>query len=92
MINYKDKPFNLSDEKIKWVEDTYEKMTLDEKIGQLFCPVIFSKDENELKETLDKYKIGGLLYREGPGEEIWKAQSFLQKESKIPLLIAANLE
>ncbi|WP_022762133.1 glycoside hydrolase family 3 protein [Butyrivibrio sp. AD3002] len=92
MINYKDKPFNLSDEKIKWVEDTYEKMTLDEKIGQLFCPVIFSKDENELKETLDKYKIGGLLYREGPGEEIWKAQSFLQKESNIPLLIAANLE
>ncbi len=92
MINFKDKPFNLTEEQIKWVESTYEKMTLDEKIGQLFCPVVFSKDETELKDFLDKYKVGGVLYREGPGEEIHAAHSFLQNESKLPLLIAANLE
>ncbi|WP_029320276.1 glycoside hydrolase family 3 protein [Butyrivibrio sp. AE3004] len=92
MFDYKEKPFNLSDEKIGWVESTYEKMTLEEKIGQLFCPVVFDKDEKTLKAFLEKYKVGGILYREGPGEEIRKAQSFLQKESKIPLLTAANLE
>ena len=92
MIEYEKKPFNLNTDQIKWVEDTYESMSEDERIGQLFCPIVFSKEEKELSRILDDYHIGGMLYREGPGEEIRKAQSYLQKESKIPLLIAANLE
>ena len=36
MVNLKAKPFNLNDEQIKWVEDTINGMTVDEKIGQLF--------------------------------------------------------
>ncbi len=92
MIEYEKKPFCLNEEQIKWVEDTYADMSEEERIGQLFCPIVFSKEEAELKKTLDDYHIGGMLYREGPGAEIQKAQSYLQKESKIPLLIAANLE
>ncbi len=92
MIEYTKKPFSLNDEQIKWVENTYESMSEEERIGQLFCPIVFSKEEKELKKTLDDYHIGGMLYREGPGAEIQQAQRYLQKESKIPLLIAANLE
>lgn len=36
MVDLKANPFNLNDEQIKWVEDTYNSMSLDEKIGQLF--------------------------------------------------------
>ena len=31
------KPFYLSDEDIAWVEDTLASMTLEEKVGQMFC-------------------------------------------------------
>ena len=92
MINYKAKPFFLNDDQIKWVEDTHDAMSLDERLGQLFCPVVFTKEEKDLKELCDKYHIGGLLYREGPGEEIRAAQEIVQEHSKIPLLLASNLE
>ena len=36
MVDMKAKPFNLSDEDCKWVEDTIAGMDTDEKIGQLF--------------------------------------------------------
>ncbi len=36
MVDLKAKPFNLSDEDIRWVEETIGGMTLEEKVGQLF--------------------------------------------------------
>lgn len=92
MINLKANPFYLSDEDIKWVEDIYNSMSLEEKIGQLFCPIVFTKDETELKQLVETKYIGGVLYREGKGEEIQNSHRYLQKYSKIPLLTAANLE
>ena len=67
MFDYKANPFYLNDNEIKWVEDTYEGMSLEEKLGQLFCPIVFTKDEKELKELVQEKHIGGMLYREGPG-------------------------
>ncbi len=92
MIDYEKKPFNLNSEQIKWVEETYAAMTEEERIGQLFCPLVLSTDENELKNLLETKHIGGTLFREGLGAEIQAAHRYLQKESKIPLLTAANLE
>ena len=92
MINYKEKPFYLTQEQIDWVENTWENMTREEKIGQLFCPIVFTKEEKELKELVENYHIGGVLYREGPGEELRSAHAILQNYSKIPLLTASNLE
>ena len=40
MVDMKAKPFYLSDEDCKWVEDTIAGMSLDEKIGQLFFNMI----------------------------------------------------
>lgn len=92
MFDFKAKPFYLNDEQIKWVNDTYNAMSIDEKIGQIFCPIVFTKDENELKHLLATKHIGGLLYREGPGEELYDAHKVLQDNTKIPLLTASNLE
>lgn len=92
MIELKKNPFFLSDEQIAWINDTYEQMTLEEKIGQLFCPIVFTKEEEALKELVNNWHIGGMLYREGPGEELGKSHEILQKASKIPLLTASNLE
>lgn len=92
MIRYKENPFYLTEEQIQWVEDTYDSMSLDEKLGQLFCPIVFTKDEKELRELVETTHIGGMLYREGPGEELRQAHQILQDASRIPLLTASNLE
>lgn len=92
MIKFNEKPFYLSEEQVKWVNDTYSSMAIEEKIGQLFCPIVFTKDEKELQELINKKHIGGMLYREGSGEEIRQAHKILQDASKIPLLTASNLE
>lgn len=88
----KKKPFHLDDESIRWVKETYASMTLEERIGQLFCPIVFSSDETELQDLVKTKHIGGVLYREGPGQAIRENYKILQDASKIPLLTAANLE
>lgn len=91
MVDLKAKPFYLDDEGIKWVKDTLASMTIEEKIGQLFCPVGFTNDEEQLKQIIGK-GIGGMMYRGGIGAEIQERHRFLQSQAKIPLMIAANLE
>ena len=73
MIDYKAKPFYLSDEDIAWVESTLATMTVEEKIGQLFCLTDMITDTEELKALIGKYKPGGFMYRAGNVEEIQRA-------------------
>ena len=92
MFDFKAKPFYLNAEQVQWVNDTYEGMSVEERIGQLFCPIVFTKDEDELCQLVQEKHIGGMLYREGPGEELRQAHKILQDAAKIPLLTASNLE
>ncbi len=92
MIDLKAKPFNLSDSDIDWVMNTYKSMTTQEKIGQLFCPIVFTGDPQALKDLATTKHIGGALYREGQGAEIQRNHKILQDASKIPMLLASNLE
>jgi beta-N-acetylhexosaminidase len=92
MLNFKGNPFYLSEEDIQWVTASYKEMTWEERIGQLFCPIVFVKEENALKDLVEKKHIGGVLYREGPAGEIQNSHGILQKYAKIPLLVASNLE
>lgn len=91
MVDLKAKPFYLDDEAVKWVEETIAGMSAEEKIGQLFCPVGYTTDRETLKSMLAR-GIGGMMYRAGPGKEIQGIHRFLQDNSRIPLLLAANLE
>lgn len=91
-INLKAKPFYLSDEDIKWVEDTKAAMSFDEKVGQLFVPLGLTDDEGYLHHLLDDCHIGGIMYRTGPKADTRATHEKLQSMSKLPLLIAANTE
>lgn len=92
MVNLKAKPFHLDDKGVKWVEDTLKGMTLEEKIGQLFCLPGSTMDKNALEMLTQKIGIGGIMYRPDLGKNVLEAHRILQNSSKIPLLIAANLE
>lgn len=92
MIDLKAKPFYLDDEGIKWVKDTIKGMTTEEKIGQLFCALGMSDEESYIEELTKKLGVGGIMYRPGTGKMVQEGHRKLQSKSKIPLLIAANLE
>ena len=92
MTNLKAKPFNLKDEDIKWVKETLKNMDLKEKVGQLFFPVGLTDDRDYLKAIIENIKPSGIMYRPEEGSKIQAMHRFLQENSKIPLLIAANLE
>ena len=91
-VDLKAKPFNLNDGQIKWVKDTLASMTLDEKIGQLFTFVTYTDDEKILESFVKKYHVGGVMCRKMPFDHLMNTVTMLQTNSKIPLLISANLE
>jgi beta-N-acetylhexosaminidase len=90
-MNLKAKPFNLDDAAVAWVETTLASMTFEEKVGQLFCLAAGNPDESELAEFL-KIRPGGAMCRPMNAASTVKAVAFLQKNARIPMLIAANLE
>ena len=92
MIDLRANPFFLDEEAIDWVCRTRDSMTVEEKAGQLFC-VLFKKAEAEEFDYV--YSIlspGGCMYRVIPTERAVAASNALQNRSRVPLLIAANLE
>ena len=92
MIDLGTKPFNLDNRQQDIVKEILAGMTVEEKIGQLFCPCLSAFDENAINYYVIDLKVGALMIRpfarEGLCENIVKVQNV----GKIPLLMAANLE
>lgn len=93
MINMKTNPFFLDDEGVAWVEDTLASMTVEEKVGQLFC--LIQRSDEDWRGEADYvlgFQPGGTQFRPLKGEVAWTVANYYQGKSKVPLLIAANLE
>lgn len=91
-ILLKEKPFNLSEEDVRWVIDTLSGLTEEEKIGQLFCLTAYTDEPELLDDYAEKYKAGGVMLRPMKSESVINSVKALQEKSKIPMLIPANLE
>lgn len=92
MVDLKAKPYFLSDEQVKWVEDTIASMTEEEKVGQLFVNMVTDRDPEALKKVLDQYHVGAIRYHNVSPEELYAQNKTMQDHTRIPLLIAANCE
>ncbi len=92
MVDLKARPYYLSDEDCKWVQDTIANMSPEEKVGQLFFQLTASHDEEYLKELMEKYHLGGCRYNPAPGKAIQEQNRILQKYAKVPVFIACNTE
>jgi len=92
-IDLTKKPFHLSPEQVQWVETTLQNLTLKEKVGQLFVINSLSGFKYDLREIL-RYCPGGVFLGVGTGfkRRVQRVSRFLQTHSKIPLLIAGDLE
>ena len=98
----------LTHDREKWAEKTLHKLTLQEKVGQLFmvwCRASFLNVENpeylQFRDAMQKYHVGGFamtVHVDGPflvRSEPYEAAELLnrlQHDSKVPLLIAADFE
>ncbi len=101
-------PIRLTPSGEKWAEKTLHKLTLEEKIGQVFmiwCRASFLNVENpeylQFREAIQKYHVGSFamtVHVDGPyllRSEPYEAAQLLnrlQSDSKLPLLFAADFE
>ncbi len=92
MVDLKANPYYLSDEDIKWVEDTIASMSDEEKVGQLFFQLTESQDEAYLKNLMEQYHLGGCRYNGMPGKKVQEQNHILQSYAKVPIFIACNTE
>ena len=92
MIDLAAKPFYLKPEDIEWVNTTLAGMTTEEKAGQLFCVLFKECKPEEFEYVFNILKPGGCMYRVVPTERAIAATQNIYSRSKVPLLIAANLE
>lgn len=88
----KENPFFLDEEAQEWVLDTWKKMSLEQKCGQVFCPMGLGNDPELLKHLTQDIGVGGLMYRADTTKNIQQTHRMLQEFSDIPLLLAANTE
>ncbi|WP_175620752.1 glycoside hydrolase family 3 protein [Chryseobacterium schmidteae] len=80
----------------EWVNQTYNSLSQDEKLGQLFIVALYTnKDENhinQIRNIVTNDKIGGLiLMQDDAAKEINLVNEFQQK-SKVPLMIGMDAE
>ena len=80
----------------KWVDNIMSKLTLDEKIGQLFMIQAYSNKDRKHKayinKMIKKYHVGGLIFMQGTPEKQVELTNIFQETSKIPLLIGFDGE
>ena len=93
-VEIQDPPFYLKD--TRWADSVFKALSPDERLAQLFMVAAYSNKDNahvkEIKELVDKYKIGGLIFFQGgPLRQAIQANCY-QSCSKVPLLISMDAE
>jgi len=80
----------------KWVDSVYNSLTIKEKVGQLFMPMVFSsqtdKEHQEIIRQIKENKIGGVIFSKGGPIRQAKLTNEYQAASKTPLLISIDAE
>ncbi len=91
-------PLKVSDSvsQIQWVNNKYQAMSVDEKIGQLFMVSVASNQNkvatDKIKQLIAEEHIGGVIFSVGGPVRQAKLTNNYQKASKLPLLIGMDAE
>ena len=104
----KSEPVRVTEEDRRWTEQTLKGVSLEEKVGQMLQVRYFadymsfeSKEYKSLHDELQKYHIGSVVFgmhfnHSGPVRssplDAAKVANQLQRDSKLPLLLAADIE
>ncbi len=88
-------PFHTAN--AEWADSVLQKMSIDERIGQLFMVATYSttdkrNDKAKIESLIRNYHIGGLIFMQGTPQKQIPLINHYQKISKTPLLIGMDLE
>lgn len=80
----------------QWVDSVFNSLSDQERIAQLFMVAAYSnkdmKHVKEVRELIQNYNIGGLIFMQGgPGRQA-KLNNYYQDKAKTPLLISIDGE
>jgi beta-N-acetylhexosaminidase len=92
MVNLAAQPFHLDDEGIRWVHETIDSLSIEEKIGQLFINLNTRFDPEYLDGILDRFHVGGIRYMGADSATVQEHIRYAQSRSTVPLLVASNPE
>ena len=78
----------------RWVDSVYLSMSVDEKVGQLFMPIVESSNswKNRISGYINNQKVGGLLFSKGTLAGQAEITNWAQNISNIPLMISLDGE
>lgn len=81
---------------MKWVNEKYNSMSLEEKVGQLFIVAAYTNrdavHENDIQKLIEEEHIGGLIFMQDQAAHQIELTNKFQSISKIPLLIGMDAE
>ena len=82
-----------------WAERTLESLTLEEKASQMMMPILLggfaptgSRAHKRAREVVEEHQVGGVIISVGSPTEVAAKLNWMQSLSRIPLLIASDLE
>ena len=76
------KPFDLDDNAVRWVNDTFNAMTQEEKIAQLFVDMLWNDTGKQTAALLGRYPSGGLRYNNRKPRDLYRQNAAAQKSGK----------
>jgi len=79
-----------------WVDSVYNKLTEEERIGQLFMVAAYSGgknyNEDKITQLLTNHQIGGLIFMQGGAGRQANLTNKYQDMAQVPLLIGMDAE
>jgi beta-glucosidase-like glycosyl hydrolase/CubicO group peptidase (beta-lactamase class C family) len=80
----------------RWVDSVFNSLNPDQRLAQLFMVAAYSnkdmKHVAEIRELIQKYNIGGLIFMQGGPMREAKLNNYYQSKAKTPLLISMDAE
>ena len=82
------------EEMTRWVDSVYASMTADERVGQLFMPIVEPRGgwKKKVEEYITQQKVGGLLFSKGTLASQAEVTNYAQAISRVPLMVALDGE
>ncbi|NBL65708.1 serine hydrolase [Flavobacterium sp. NST-5] len=89
------KTIDFTKEKV-WVDSIYNKMSMEERIGQLFMVAAYSNKDSAHIRSIDKlvkdYHVGGVIFFQGGPVRQAKLTNRYQSKARVPLFVGIDAE
>ena len=87
---------DLDKKAVKYADSLYAKLSMDERIGQLYIVALYTnKDQNHIsgvRKLVEQERIGGIILMQDDAEQEIPLVNEFQKKSRVPMLFGMDAE